>query len=67
MIVIDWNILITAIAGFIAVQVPIIIGIIRVIVDGKYQRKRQYHMINQNNRVLGEKPEHPAGPGDGAD
>ncbi len=54
----DWNVLIIAIAGFISVQVPVIIGIIKLIAEYKYSRRRQYHIINQNDKLLEEQQEH---------
>jgi hypothetical protein len=56
--VLDWNVLIIAIAGFISVQVPVIIGIIKLIAEYKYSRRRQYHIINQNDKLLEEQQEH---------
>jgi hypothetical protein len=56
--VLDWNILIIAIAGFISVQVPIIIGIIKLIAEYRYSRRRQYHIINQNDKLLEVQKEH---------
>lgn len=54
---VDFQPIIIAIAGFISLQIPVIIGILRLMVENRGSRARQALMIAQNNNIIKEQVE----------